>query len=76
MNGLEKYFGKKYLPNISSNTLFFFGLVMKDINLVDNAYKGFRFYRSSHDIDRDVSTANCRSSSGDDDDLQCAVETS
>ena len=33
---------------------------------MDNAYKGFSFYRSSHDIDRDVSTAHYRSSSGDD----------
>ena len=52
---------------------------------MDNVYKGFSFYRLSHDchfdIDRDVSTAHCRSSSGDDEDLpdedlKCAVETS
>ena len=41
--------------------------------MVDNVYKGFSFYRLSNDchfdIDRDVSTAHCRSSSGDSVDL-------
>ena len=69
---LEKNICQIFLPTHFSFSV----LSWKILIIVDNAYKGFRFYRSSHDIDRDVSTANCRSSSGDDDDLQCAVETS
>ena len=43
------------------------------LNIVDNVYKGFSFYRLSNDcpfdIDRDVSTAHRRSSSEDSVDL-------